>query len=568
MEASTYQPEVVKSPRLSGVPLRAFVELLETPAGKLVLRKLARDAGLDTFRSLPVSGSPIRDPLPSVSPVPKSSPSQSVLAEQCLAAPVQLPGGYAPESAAQFSAAYRSGQLTPVEVANRVLDAISELGRGERSLGVFIASYPENIRAQAQASANRYREGRPLSALDGVPIAIKDEMDLAGYPTTLGTSFLGTQAATKDATIVARLRQAGAVLLGKTNMHEVGINPIGLNPHHGASRNPYDRTRITGGSSSGSAAAVASGICPISVGADGGGSTRIPSALCGIVGLKPTYQRLSSEGVAALCWTMGHVGIMGATVRDVAAAYCLMAGPDPLDPSSRHQPPVHLTGLESPDLSGVRLGVCRPYFEDADPAVVDRCDAALQALVRAGARVVEVPAPNLLVELWTNSILILSEMVSVLRPHMQEDVRRFGLDTRTNMAIGSFFTSTDYVHALRHRRAQTERWLETLREVDLVVTPTTGTPALSIPEHALPEGESNLEVTTALMRFIRAGNITGLPAISVPAGYSPEGLPVGLQLTARPWEEHLLFRAGLAVERTVERRPPAIGVRLLQRRGA
>ena len=236
-------------------------------------------------------------------------------------------------------------------VADRLIDGIRQKDTGDDCLGWFIAWSADDIR-QAEASAQRFREGRPLSVFDGVPVAVKDELDQVPFPTTGGTSFLGREPARHDSEVVARLRAAGALLIGKTNMHEVGINPIGLNPHHGATRNPWNPARLTGGSSSGSAAVVAAGLSPVAIGADGGGFIWIPAALCGVVGRKATWTRISEHGVLPLCWTAGHdVGPIGATVRDVASAYAVIAGPDPRYALTSGLLPVHLAGIQVQDIS-------------------------------------------------------------------------------------------------------------------------------------------------------------------------------------------------------------------------
>ncbi len=565
MAHGTYKREPVSAPRLSGTALRLFVETLESPLRDAVLGKIARDSGLERFRETPAEGAPpTQVPLPNRAPVPDQRPESLVLAESAIQGPSRY-RGVAPETVADFARAYRSGERTPVDVAERVIEGIREKDHGDGRLGWFIAWSAEDIRKQAEASAMRHREGRPLSAFDGVPVAVKDEMDQVPFPTTGGTAFLGSEPARHDAEVVARLRAAGALLIGKTNMHEVGINPIGINPHHGATRNPWNSGRITGGSSSGSAAVVAAGLSPVAIGADGGGSIRVPAALCGVVGLKATWTRISERGVLPLCWSVGHVGPIGATVRDVAAAYAVMAGPDSRDALTLNQPTVHLEGLENQDLRGLRLGVSRPWFEDADPEVVSRCDAVLRACVDAGATIVDIPPPDLNTVLWSHAILILSEMATTLMPHLREDSRRFGLDVRTNLAIARFFESPDYVHALRHRHRLTQQYLELMQGVDAIVTPTTASTAPEIPEHALPAGESNLVMTDALMRFIRIPNITGFPALSVPSGFDHAGMPVGCQFIGRPWEEHLLLRLGLVAESVIEHRRPVHRVDLLAR---
>ncbi|MFY2564517.1 amidase, partial [Corallococcus terminator] len=450
-----YQRNPVKAPRVSGLALKAFVNTLESGIGAPVLEKLVRDSGITAWRELPAGDAPpLQFPLPPGAPATEAQSPQEQAA-RAIAARAATP---ARETVGSFARAYREGGADPVAVARRLNEAIDRLERGEARMGWFIARKPDEVLRAAEASAERLRAGRPLSVLDGVPVVLKDEVDLAGFPTTLGTRFRN-QVATADSTVAARLRAAGALLLGKANMNEIGINPIGLNPHHGAARNPWSRGHITGGSSSGSAAVVAAGLCPLSIGADGGGSIRIPAALCGIVGLKATWGRIPETGVPPLCWNVGHVGPMGLTVDDVAAMYALLAGPDGKDLVAQTQPPHHLSDYERADLTGVRLGICWPYFEDASPDVVARCKDAVRALTDAGATVVEIPAPDLNTVLWTHSCIILSEMAESMLPHSRANAADFGLDSRTNLAIGRHFRATDLIHALRHRHRLTRELL-------------------------------------------------------------------------------------------------------------
>ncbi len=560
MPAYTRRP--VAAPRVSGLALRAFVSALESSAlGPTLLAKVLRDSGLDDFRNTPAPhSSPIQVPLPLDANAPASRKPADVANEAVAAAQVSKSPKL--QTVAAFGEAYRSGQTDPVQVARMLHQHIERLDHGPDRMAFFIARKPEEVLTAAERSAERLKKGQALSPFDGVPVVVKDEVDFEGFPTTLGTSFMNTPA-TRDSTVVARLKAAGAVILGKANMNEIGINPIGVNPHHGACRNPYDRSRICGGSSSGSAATVAAGLVPMAIGLDGGGSIRIPASLCGVVGLKATFGRISEAGVPPLCWTPGHLGPIGLTVADVAAAYAMIAGPDEADLVSQRQSGVHLSGFTEGNLKGVRLGVCRPYFEDSDASVVARCNDALRILTDAGATLVELPVPDLNTLLWSHAIIILSEMSASMLPHTNEDASRFGYDTRTNLAIGRHFRATDYVHALRHRHLITRAHLEQMKGVDAVVTPTCGITAPPIPESALPDGESNLPVVDALLRYVRQGNVTGFPAISVPAGYDGGGLPVGVQLMARPYEEHLLLRLGRVIEASVERRTPKVHVQVL-----
>jgi Asp-tRNA(Asn)/Glu-tRNA(Gln) amidotransferase A subunit family amidase len=547
MTTSTYRRDPVKAPRVAGLALKAFVTALESPAGGPVADKLLADSGFLRFRAMPVDAPPLPPALPHPQPLPAAG-EPGAMAAAAVAADAPNDG----ETVAAFARAYREG-LSPSTVAGRIEEAVRRFtGDG---MGFFIARKPDELARDAEASAARHKAGAPRSVLDGVPVVIKDELDIAGYATTLGTSFRKDVVAA-DSTIVARLRAAGALVVGKGNMNEIGINPIGLNPHWGVCRNPWNRAHITGGSSSASAATVAAGLCPISIGADGGGSIRIPAALCGVVGLKATHGRIPETGVPPLCWTPGHAGPMGLTVADVAAAYAIIAGPDGHDVASERQPPPSLADLDTADLQGLRLGICRPYFDDADADVVKACREAVKALEARGAVVKELPPPDLNRILWSHAIIILSEMATAMRDEVDRDSGRFAWDSRTNLALARRFSALDYVHALRHRHAITVETLRQLHDVDVVVTPTTASTAPPIPESTLPDGESNLVVTDALMRFIRVGNLSGFPAISVPCGFDAAGLPIGLQLMGRPWEEHLLLRLARVVEAACERRTP------------
>lgn len=555
---TTYKRDPVKAPRVKGAALQVFVAALESPLGGVLVDKVLADSGFLRFLAQDAgSDPPLQYPLPVPDPAPSSS-SPTLMAASAIG---RDPKGESAEreTVASFVAAYAGG-ASPVDVAARVEKAV-QVFAGE-GMGFFIQRKPEELAKDAEASARRHKEGKPLSVIDGVPFVIKDELDVQGYVTTLGTSWRKDVAAA-DSTIAARLRAAGALLIGKGNMNEIGINPIGLNPHWGVCRNPWNKTRISGGSSSASAATVAAGLAPISIGADGGGSIRIPAALCGVVGLKATHGRIPETGVPPLCWTPGHAGPLGLSVDDVAAAYAIIAGKDGHDLSSERQPAPSIDGLKNADLKGVRIGVCQAYFDDADRDVVARCRDALKALTDRGAVVKEIAPPDLNRILWSHTVVILSEMATAMRNEIKKGADRFAYDSRTNLAIAQRFSATDYVHALRHRHGITRETIAVLSEVDVIATPTTASTAPAIPEDALPVGDSNLPVVDGLMRFIRVANLTGCPAISVPCGVDSAGLPVGFHLMGRPYEEHLLLRLARVVESRVESPTPKHHARLL-----
>ena len=557
----TYDLKPMKAPRAAGNLLRAFVKVIENPAtGALLADKLLNDAGIAALRSLPTHQPPdARLPvLAHDRPLASLGAADRDLKQWVNQLPTAPTKGFAPETTEDFTRAYRAGDTDPLQVAERALEIVGESERLRPAMRVLIAHQRDDLMKQAATSAARWKVGKPLGPLDGVPVVVKDELDQTPYPTTVGTKFLGTSPAKEDAEVVARMRAAGALLVGKANMHEIGLGVTGLNPHHGAARNPYDPSRATGGSSSGSAAAVAMGLCPIAIGADGGGSVRVPAALCGQVGLKATFGRISEHGAAELCWSVAHVGPICGSVRDTALAYALMAGADDKDPGSMMQPVVELEGIGDGDLSGIRLGIYRPWFEDAEPAVVSRCKDAVAALEAAGAEVVEVTIPELEVMRVAHLITIVTEMSAAHLPYLATHRQDYGWDTRLNLALARRLQGFDYVHAQRHRARIYRHFAAVLDEVDAIVTPTSARTAPLLPEDALATGESNLEVTGDIIRFAPAANLTGLPAISVPAGYDDAGLPVGLHLMGRPWEEAKLLRLAAVVEAATPRTQPRV----------
>ncbi len=337
-------------------------------------------------------------------------------------------------------------------------------------------------------------------------------------------------------------------------MHEIGINPEGFNPHYGTTRNPYGLDRHAGGSSGGSAAAVAAGLCPAAIGADGGGSIRIPAALNGIVGLKATFSRVSEFGAAPLTWTMGHLGPLAATVGDAALVYACIAGPDPLDALTANQPAVTLDDWNNPDLSGLTIGIYAPWFEHASFPIVDGCRTALDSLTDAGAAIREIHLPGLDEMRIAQAATILAEMATAMAPWYDEHWSDLGPSTRVNLTVGRSLTAADYLQAQRIRTRAIATFRAAFEQVDVILTPAT---AVTAPEVLHEEGWSDLGMVTELMRFVMPGNLTGLPAIAFPVGYDDNGMPIGMQAMSRAWDEHLLLRVAYTVEQAlIRQRPP------------
>lgn len=559
----TYDLGSAKAPRLTGRALEAAAMALENAAtGLIATHKLLQDLGILDFRRAHIDEPPTVGPdLPRLASINESI--STLLDLESIIKSAKPTSGFAFESAADFYEAYRSGRADPVIVAERFLAAAERLDTGASSMHVFIERNGDRVLAEARASRERYRQNAPLGPLDGVPITVKDEIDVEGYHTTVGTRFL-KNFARSDAASVARLRKAGAVIFGKVNMYEIGIDTSGFNAHHGTPTNPYAPGHYPGGSSSGSAASIAAGFCPISVGADGGGSIRIPAALCGVVGLKATWSRISELGAFPLCASVGHVGPLGATVHDVALAYATMAGPEAADYDSLHQPAIHLSGFGNDDLRDMRIGFYRPWVEHALPDVTRTVWDALDVFRERGAKVVEVTIPELDNARIAQAICILGEMAASMERYDAEHRRDYGLGVRINLALARALTARDYVQAQRMRTRFQRHMSNAFENVDIIVSPTTALPAPPIASDVFPRGESNLDVTSGLMRYAFPANLTGNPALSVPGGYDLKSRPIGIQLMGRPWEEHVLLRAGEVLERRVVRKPPVVHTRLLQ----
>ena len=558
---SNYDLKSVKLPRLAGGQLSMIASALESGVLKsLIMPSMLKSGGIEDFRALAPEEPPTVFPIGFVDKKapPEDGPDLKALNKIEGSAAASMPF----RTVRDYARAYKEGKANPEDVAKKALEAIKNADAGNLKLRPFIAINDGDIMQQARASAERWKDKKPLSVLDGVPMAVKDEVDMVPYPTTVGTKFLGRAPARQDATAVARLRAAGALLLGKANMHEIGISTDGLNVNFGATRNPYNPKHDTGGSSSGPATAVAAGLCPVAVGADGGGSIRVPAALCGVVGLKPTFGRVSEFGAAPLCWSVAHLGPIAATVEDAAIGYACMAGPDIKDPNSLHQPSVTMEGWNKADLKGIKLGIYKPWFEHADPEIVKTCNALLEKLVEAGAQVKEIVIPGLDTMRVAHVISILSEMTGSMSNY-PDNRKDFGAEVRVSLALGREFTAGDYIKAQRIRTRVIDMFRDIYKDVDAIITPATG---ITAPEVSLEDAEggwSDLSKTTETMRYVFPGNLAGLPAISFPAGYDSIGLPIGMQAMGRWWEEDLLLRIAFNAEKLVERRKPVMYFDLL-----
>lgn len=455
-----------------------------------------------------------------------------------------------------YAHAYRCGWTTPSDVAEYIISAVEKSLNDKPAMMLFISFNADEVRKQAAASTTRFQEGKPLSILDGIFIPIKDDIDCYPYPTRGGTVwFHKMREVKKDAVSVSRLRSCGVILVGKANMHELGMGVTGNNPHHGTVRNPHSTECYPGGSSSGPAAIVASGLCPASVGTDGGGSVRIPAALCGVVGLKTTYGRTDMKGSLCEGGTVESVTPLAATVEDAMLVYAAMSGSSPTDLTRLRPMPPCYPKLGTTDnlnvLGSIKLGKYANWFNDVySDEISETCERMLSLLTRSfGIETREIVLPELEEMRVAHVVSIGSEALSHVYPSFNQGRRmEMSYDVRVNMALFESFSAANYVSAQSLRRRIMHYHMEAFKLVDIIVTPTTGMTAPKIPPSSLKIGETDLQTSGYLMRFVIAPNLIGLPAISVPVGYDKDGLPIGLQLIGQPWAEATLLRLASAIE--------------------
>ncbi|XP_011624340.1 fatty acid amide hydrolase isoform X2 [Amborella trichopoda] len=451
-----------------------------------------------------------------------------------------------------YSRAYHSRTITPRNVAERLLAAIEDSMKPHLNMSFFISYNKEDILRQADESTSRHMRGQPLSVLDGVPIAVKDEIDCLPYPTTGGSKWLHKlRSCNDDACCVKHLRSCGALLVGKTNMHELGMGTSGINPHYGVTRNPYDSTKVSGGSSSGSAAVVSAGLCPVALGVDGGGSVRMPASLCGVIGFKPTFQRLSHSGVIPLNWTVGMVGILAGTVEDALIVYAAISGHLPSGQFISVPPEGKFPLLQSThSVSNLKLAKCAKWFNDCNNDIRSCCDQALNQLVEHyKCKTVEVTLPEIEEMRLAHYVTISSECSASIRPYLQKlDVAEAGWDTRISCCFYRAFSSKEYLNAQRLRNNKLQTHVKIYLDVDFILSRSTGVTAYPIRNDALKYGELDYINGAALIRYQIAGNFLGLPAITVPIGYDKQGMPIGLQFIGRPWSEATLLHLAYAMQ--------------------
>ncbi len=579
--ADVYNLPPISSPRVTGFLLLLFAKLLRFPLiGNIILSKLKRKNDFDSILKLvsqrakaaTTAGAVITDLPPlyypihsmldeerqlhlrmnkacplSVQELANIQPSTEKLEENKDTNDSSIESPFRFWTIHDYTTKYKNMEITPLAVAKKIIQIVNKT-RDKNPLIVMMNE--AEILKEAKESTARYKNGEPMGVLDGVPFAAKDCIAVKGYHHSNGTSFLKLYS-DEDDPAIAKLKREGGLFVGKTNQHELGLSTTGYNKFYGTPRNPYNTNHFTGGSSSGSAAIVAAGIVPLAVGTDGGGSVRIPSALCGVIGLKPTYKRI--QGHLKDVSTVQSLGPIGASLNDVALAYAIMSGPD-TDQSSVHdfrqhsnaQPKVHLFNYMNPpkSLKDIRIGFFHEHIKDAEPIMVDRTERAIHFFKSLGATIVEIELPHLKEIHLSHSVSILTESYQRTLPYYEENVNNYSGEIQCSLALTRSLTSLDYVAAQKVRSLAMKKIEDLFKtQMDVLISPATACLAPKIQSDVFAEGESNFKQTAALMKYMIHGNFTGIPGISFPVDYDDDtGLPISIQLQAGHWREDLLFR--------------------------
>lgn len=446
-----------------------------------------------------------------------------------------------------LSKGYRQGQFTPLEVTRKILDRIGEIDPRLQSYATVMS---DSAIRSADLLTEELDTGTDRGALHGVPIAVKDLCYSKGVRTMGGTAVLEYFVPQYDSTVVERLKESGAVILGKLNLTEGAMG--GYNPRRDVPKNPWDSTKWAGSSSSGSGVATASGLCVGSLGSDTGGSIRFPSAACGVVGLKPTYGRVSRYGVLNLAESLDHVGPMTRSVLDAALIFKAIAGPDSLDPTTLPEAPFGMEIIENTDISGIEIGFDEKFaFSGVDPELRNLIGASLDIFKAAGAKIVDVSMPDIDSFLPAWKIICTAEAYFAHKEHYPEKEEEYGPWFRGWLEYGSKITASEYIEASKYRNQCNGLVQKALESVDALLCPSTVAFPHSVDDSIHYGPMDNLR-GTYFQRFTVPFDYNGYPTLSVPCGFNSEGMPASLQIVGKPLREELICKIGNAFESATE----------------
>jgi aspartyl-tRNA(Asn)/glutamyl-tRNA(Gln) amidotransferase subunit A len=532
------------TPRINGKALRAAARITQSKVTHRALFGLLRaELGIDLLGKLPER---LRGGVPLHNRVWQGRPPR-----EFTSADLPLPTAPWAPTSARIAHAFRTGSITPTELLERVLVAARAFEARRPSVGAFCNYADDGAGKEAAASTERWRLGRILGEMDGIPYAVKEETQVCGLPLRVGTSFLPNTPCTKDATIVDRIHGKGGIVVGLTSMTELGMAPTGVNSKRVMPHNPHAEGRMAGGSSTGSAVAVATGLVPFALGGDGGGSIRIPAALCGVFGIKPTWGRLSRAG-DYFGGTVAHVGPIASSVLDLARVLEMASGHDPADSETFAAPalvPGQFTKALGRGVAGLRIGVDEREWACADPQVAKAGREALAELEKEGAELVPITLELAPHAASIGYVVIATEARAGIREHWLTQKDEMSDDLQITFAALDAIGGVEYLECTRLREGLRGEVQAAFRTVDLIALPTTKDVAPEVSDRDMETGILDPKSIDALCRFTFLGNLTGLPAASVPVGRDSRGLPMGLQLIGDAWDEATVLAAAAHLER-------------------
>ena len=451
------------------------------------------------------------------------------------------------KSVAELGKLIRTGDLSPVELVQAYLLRIAEV---KTVLNSWITLLPERALKEAQKAEDDIIKGRYRGPLHGIPFGLKDVYKTKGIRTTYGCSAYDDYKPIEDAATVVQLHRAGAILLGKQNMHTLALGPTGQNEYYGDMHNPWDPTRYTGGSSGGSASAVSAGECAFAMGSDSGGSIRMPAGLCGVVGLKPTFGLLTTDGLMQISSSMDHHGPMTRTVEDSALVLQVLTKNTPENPHTRGKRLSISLKRVKRNIKGIRIGVPKEFFEvPVDAEVHQAIRRALNVFRELGAVLKEVSWPLFQYASTISSAILAVDAADSLKPLILKRASQIDPLVRNRIASGFFIPAIRYLQAQKARTKLNQQGYELFRQIDLIAGPTLGVAAPKIGAKEVTISGSKIGVFKALPSFVRAFNLNGCPAISVPCGFTSQKLPIGLQLAGAPFAEEAVLQAAYAYEK-------------------
>lgn len=532
-------------PRLSGRTLRTIVRATDSGSVRKLVGSLVRtDLGIPAALALPASA---RGPMPLHARPTQARGAHPRKSEDL---PLPAPSRKHTPTAAMLTAAYKTGDLTPLDATTRAIAAAHRFASESPTMGPMLYIDEERALREAEVSGRRIREGKARSRLEGILVPVKEEVDLEGHGARLGMAQAGATDV-KDATSVRRLREAGAIVLGHTVMTEYGMSPLGVNTRRALPRNVVDSNHVAGGSSTGSAVAVATGMAPVALGSDGGGSVRIPASWNGLFGIKPTFGRISRAG-DGFGGTVAHIGPIGASTRDLAIFLEATSGEDPEDILTYGNPGFTPGWLESAlarGVRGLRIGVLEDEIAAATAATGRAIGDALRALEQDGAELVKVSLANAHHAPAIGYLSIGLEAYAALAEIRNHDFESLGTDLQLLCRVMSTMSPSDYLEAQCLRAGLRRDVATLLREVDVLALPTTVSAAPKINTAEMKSGISDTVAIAGACRFAFLGNLTGLPAGTAPVGRDAEGMPFGLQLMTDAWDEATVLQLLAHLER-------------------